>query len=174
MPNISRSKDNQTIKFDQLIECNMKSNFLEKSYTECGRETSSGPFSEKLKLSISLDQYLVWSFIQFVFIAWQVEGCQNLFKLSFLLSPCIKLFKKIKSSLELVILPYFSHNFWRKVFLWLYSVNLPNFNVWLPLLSEILRQYVYLQLSVNQIVTLWILKLKYLSNLSRFSNMTKK
>ena len=57
--NISRSKGNQTKKFDQLIECNMKNIFLEKSYTECGRETSSRPFSEKLKLSISLDQYFV-------------------------------------------------------------------------------------------------------------------
>ena len=55
-PNISRSKDNQTIKFGQLIECNMRNIFLEKSYTKCGGETSPRPFSEKLKLSISLDQ----------------------------------------------------------------------------------------------------------------------
>ena len=30
--------------------------FLEKSYTKCDGETSSGPFSGKLNLSISLDQ----------------------------------------------------------------------------------------------------------------------
>ena len=30
-PNISRNKDNQTMKFGQLIECNMKNIFLEKS-----------------------------------------------------------------------------------------------------------------------------------------------
>ena len=30
--------------------------FLEKSYTECGAETSPRPFSEKWKLSISLDR----------------------------------------------------------------------------------------------------------------------
>ena len=54
--NISRSKGNQTMKFGQLIECNMRNIFLEKSYAKCGGETSPRPFSEKLKLSISLDQ----------------------------------------------------------------------------------------------------------------------
>ena len=54
--NISRSKDNQTMKFGQLIECNMRNIFLEKSYTKCDGETSPRPFSEKLKLSISMDQ----------------------------------------------------------------------------------------------------------------------
>ena len=49
-------KDNQTIKFGQLIECSMRNIFLEKSYTKCDGETSPRPFSEKLKLSISLDQ----------------------------------------------------------------------------------------------------------------------
>ena len=44
------------MKFGQLIEYNMKNIFLEKSYTKCGGETSPRPFSEKLKLSISLDQ----------------------------------------------------------------------------------------------------------------------
>ena len=40
------------MKFGQLIECNMRSIFLEK----CGGETSPKPFSEKGKLSISPDQ----------------------------------------------------------------------------------------------------------------------
>ena len=56
LTNISRSKDNQTMKFGQLIECSMKNIFLEKSFTKCGGETSPRPFSEKLKLSMSLDQ----------------------------------------------------------------------------------------------------------------------
>ena len=34
LPNISRSKANQEIKFGQLIECNMRNIFLEKSYTK--------------------------------------------------------------------------------------------------------------------------------------------
>ena len=56
VPNILRSKGNQTMKFVQLIEYNMRNIFLEKSYTKCGGETSRRPFSRKLKLSISLDQ----------------------------------------------------------------------------------------------------------------------
>ena len=56
LPNISRSKGNQAMKFGQLIEYNMRNIFLEKSYTKCGEETSPRPFSEKLKLSIYLDQ----------------------------------------------------------------------------------------------------------------------
>ena len=56
LPNISRSKGNQTMKLDQLIECNMRNVFLEKSFTKCGGETIPWPFSKKPKLSISLDQ----------------------------------------------------------------------------------------------------------------------
>ena len=44
------------MKFGQLIEYNMTNIFLEKLYTKCGGETSLITFSEKLKLSISLDQ----------------------------------------------------------------------------------------------------------------------
>ena len=49
-----RQSDN---KIGQLIECNMRNIFVEKSYTKCGGETSPTPFSERLKFSISLDQY---------------------------------------------------------------------------------------------------------------------
>ena len=45
------------MKFDQLMECNITNNFVEKSYTRCGAETSPRPFSEKFKLNISLNQY---------------------------------------------------------------------------------------------------------------------
>ena len=54
-PNISRSQINQTMKFGRLIEYNMKNIFLEKSCTKWGGETSLRPFSDKLKLCISLD-----------------------------------------------------------------------------------------------------------------------
>ena len=39
------------MKFGQLIECNMRNIFLEKSFTKCGAETSPRPFSEKLSTS---------------------------------------------------------------------------------------------------------------------------
>ena len=57
LPNISKSRGNQTLKFDQLIEYNMTKNFLEKLYKKCGRETISRLFSKKSKFSISLVQW---------------------------------------------------------------------------------------------------------------------
>ena len=54
--NTSRSKDNQTMKFGQLIEYNIKNIFLEKSYTKCVEEGSPKHFYKKSKLSISPDQ----------------------------------------------------------------------------------------------------------------------
>ena len=55
--NISRSKENGTMKFGQLIENIMRNTFLEKSYRKCGVEDSPRPYYKKSKLSTSLDQY---------------------------------------------------------------------------------------------------------------------
>ena len=55
MPNISKSKDNKTVKFGQLIEYNMRKIFLEQSYPKCGGETSPKPFSKKLDISRSIN-----------------------------------------------------------------------------------------------------------------------
>ena len=44
------------MKFDQLIEYNMKDVFLEKSYTKRGGESIPRTFSKKSKLSVSLDK----------------------------------------------------------------------------------------------------------------------
>ena len=44
---MSRSKDNQEMKFGQLIECNMRNIFLEKSYTKYRGETIPDNFLEK-------------------------------------------------------------------------------------------------------------------------------
>ena len=46
LPSISRSKDNQAMKYGQLIEYNMRNILLEKSYTKCGGGTSPTPFSK--------------------------------------------------------------------------------------------------------------------------------
>ena len=69
LPNIVRNKDNRPNKFGQLREYNMKNIFLEKPYTKCGGETSPRPFSEKLKLSISLDQQSEFLFSSFYWIS---------------------------------------------------------------------------------------------------------
>ena len=44
------------MKFGKLIDYEMRNIFLEESHTKYGGETSLRPFSEKLKLSISMDQ----------------------------------------------------------------------------------------------------------------------
>ena len=72
--NISRSKGNQTIKFGQLIDHDMRNIFLEISYTKCGEEAGPRPFPEKLKFSIS--------FIQFVYTVCQAKGYRNTLKLN--------------------------------------------------------------------------------------------
>ena len=59
----------------------MRNIFLEKSSTEYGGETSPRPFSEKLRLSVSLYQKskVLYSF---VFTVCQAEGYRNILKLS--------------------------------------------------------------------------------------------
>ena len=56
LPNISRTKDIQAMRFGQLIEYNMTNIFVEKSYTKCAGENTPRPLSKKSKLSISLGQ----------------------------------------------------------------------------------------------------------------------
>ena len=47
LPNISRSKGSQAMKFGHLIEYNMRNIFLEKLYPECGGKTIPRRFSKK-------------------------------------------------------------------------------------------------------------------------------
>ena len=56
LPNISRSEGNQTMKFGQLIEYNMRSIFVEKSYTKCAGENFPRLLSKISKFSRSLKQ----------------------------------------------------------------------------------------------------------------------
>ena len=139
MPNVWRIKGNQTMKFDQLIDYNVRNIFLEKSYTKYDGETSPRPFSEKWKLSICLDQEPKVSYSLFLFYAKPeaIETCWN-YAADYLHLPHFKLFQNTKSGLELGSLPYFLHNFWSKIFLLIYSINWPSFIVWLSLLREIL------------------------------------
>ena len=57
LPNISRSKGNQTMKLGQSVEYNMRHTFVvEKSYTKYDEKTIPAPFFKKSKLRISLGQ----------------------------------------------------------------------------------------------------------------------
>ena len=56
LTNISRSKGNQAVTFGQLKVCRVGNTFLKKSYAIYTGETIPRPFSEKSKLTTSLDQ----------------------------------------------------------------------------------------------------------------------
>ena len=56
LPNISRSKGNQTKKIDQLIEYNMRNILREKIYAKGCWQIFPRPFSKNSNLGISLDQ----------------------------------------------------------------------------------------------------------------------
>ena len=79
LPNISRSKENQIMKFGQLTEYNMINVFLEKSFTKYGG-TIPRPFPEKSKLNISLVQQSKVLY-NLNFIVCHVEGYRNILKL---------------------------------------------------------------------------------------------
>ena len=76
-----------------------------------------------------------------IIIVCQVEDYRNMLKLGcrpFAFTSYKAFFKKTKRSLELVALLHFLHDFWRKIFLLIYSITWPNLIVWLPLLHLIL------------------------------------
>ena len=76
LTNISGSKGNQTMKFEQLIEYNLK-NIIHK----IRRRNCSQTFLQKLKFD-HISGSIVETFIQFVFIICQVEGYRSILKLS--------------------------------------------------------------------------------------------
>ena len=70
------------MKFSKLREYNMRNIFLEKSYINCGGETSLSPFSKKPKLIMSLEQpskVLHNSSLLYV----EVKGYRNILKLDY-------------------------------------------------------------------------------------------
>ena len=105
MPKISRSKGNQAMKFLQLI----KYIFLE-IYTQ---NVVEKPFPDTLLNRQN----------------WEYLWINSLTIADHLLLPHIKLFKKTNIGLG-VSLPHFLQDFWRKMFVWLYSINWSNFIVW--------------------------------------------
>ena len=122
----------------QLVECNLKNNFLEKLYTKCDGETIARPLSKKNQNWA----YLWINILKFymVFLVWQVEDYRKWLKLS-----CSSLtFTSYKTSLrnkrwpETSLYASFSARFLKKkISLLLYSFARPNLNVWLPLVCEI-------------------------------------
>ena len=119
------------MKFGRLIEYNIRDRLLEKSYTKCDRGTIPRPFSKISKLSVCLI-YILKSYI----LLRAVEGYRKRLKLScrpFSFTSYNFFFFLKKRGLELVSMPQILHDFWRKIFLLLYSIIAR-----LPLLCEVL------------------------------------
>ena len=132
----------------------MNNIFLEKPYPNVVEKLLPDPFlknqnSAYLRIN-SLKCYTS------VFIVWQVECYWKYIKTK-LQTTCfhfiLSFFKKIKRGLELVSLPHFRHNFWRKMSLLLYSINCLNCHI---LNCHYFMRYsaiCVLALFVNQVVT---------------------
>ena len=125
-------------------------------------------------MSISVEQTKVSCNLIFLYVL--VKDCQNILKikcwpLAFI--PYIKHFSKTKRDLELVSLSPFLHEFWRKRFLMLYSLNWVNFIVlWLPLLFKILGN-LFIEI-VIQFLKSWILNFTLKFLIKWFSQTDKK
>ena len=70
LPNILKSKDNQTVKLGLLIDYNMRIIFIEKWYKNRGGETSPRPFTEKLRLSIIKIEHISGSIVYSLFLLY--------------------------------------------------------------------------------------------------------
>ena len=112
LPNISRSKNNQTMKFAQLIDITWEALLLKNHIKSVVEKLFSDIFLKNQNCAYLWINSL--SFMQFLFILCQVEAYRNILKLS-----CRSLaftshkvfFKKTKRGLELVSLPHFLHDF---------------------------------------------------------------
>ena len=78
LPKISRSEGNQTMKFGQLIEYNMRNIFFEKSYKMWCRNYSPDSFLKNENDHISGSMVSFSLLIQFIFIVCRFEGYQNI------------------------------------------------------------------------------------------------
>ena len=91
-------------------------------------------------MSLYLDQQ-VWNFTQLDFIvspSWGLPKYIETKVLTIRFYPLKNFFERKKRGLEEVSLAHFLYDFWRKIFLMLYS-NWQNWIAWISLLLEILR-----------------------------------
>ena len=118
MPEISRSKDSQTI--GQLIECNVRNIFLQKSCRKQSSETSSRPLSVFSKSFIR--DKIKWSTPQFQYIFGSPRIEHKKFQTVDLEICSILIFQRKVLGLELGPTPHFLYDFSGKLFLMSYSV----------------------------------------------------
>ena len=98
LSNISRSKDNQIMKFGQLIEYNIRKIFLKNDTQMWWRN-----YSQKIKFEHNSADELLLSLAKFI--------------------------SKNKQGFGTSLLPHFQLDFFKKNFVWFYSINWPRFIV---------------------------------------------
>ena len=139
MLNISRIKVNQTMKCSQLIEYPKRNICLYKLCRKWSRETSSRPFFVFLKIFILGKSKWSAAWFHYISLAHNLAYNRNkLFKTLHCWIRDMLNFDFLDKGLGIVSPAYFVYDFSTKMFLMLYSINWPNFIVWLPLLLEIL------------------------------------
>ena len=136
LTNISRSKYDQTMKFVHLIDYNMRNIFLEKSYTKCGRESSPRPFSKNQSWAYHwINSLKVYKICTYCIPSWGLLKYIKT-KLRPLTTTLYKALLKSQRKPGASLPASFLHDFWRKMFLLLCSINWPNVIVWFLLLRE--------------------------------------
>ena len=137
LPDISKRKDSQTMKFGQLIEYNVRNIFLQKSFRKRNKKEivlvlffSENFMQSKSKQFAPQFQYFFGSF-----------GLGHTTKINCMKlqtdDPEICFISVFKKNLGLVSSPRFVHDFSSQILSMLYSINLTNFNVCFSLLLEV-------------------------------------
>ena len=111
------------MKFGQLVEYNQKNNFIQKSYTKGGRQTSSRPLFVFYKGFISCKNK--WSTIWFQYISIALNLAYNKNKLYKTFDYCSRNmlnFEFLEKGPGIFYPPHFVYNFSKKYFK-LYSIN---------------------------------------------------
>ena len=129
-----------------------------------------------MNLSISLDKNSEILY-NFLLLPVQFEVYQNILKLRRWPLACTPykaffLKKKRNRGLELVSLPHFLHQFWRKTFLTLYVIKCPNFIAWLPLLLDMLGN-ICIVMKYFPVYDVINFKIDLIFHIKPFSYMTK-
>ena len=82
MLNISRCKGNQTMKYGQLAEYNIRNIFIEKPYVECGGKACPRKACSFQNIKVEhISQWTVWIFILFVYCMYYRKAIEIWLKL---------------------------------------------------------------------------------------------
>ena len=130
---MSRSKGNQAMKSGQLIECNMRNIFLERSYTNVIEKLFPGLFLKNQNWAYLWINIL--KFHIFCFNCLPSWGLSKVIELSYkpFAFTSYKVFLKNKESSGNSLPALFSVWFLKENISVVYSITWPNLNVWLPL-----------------------------------------